>query len=223
MTLIDGNATDASLQSFFLCEVCLGSFLKDRKDRKWCPDCKPLGVARYKKEQRRKAGTISVGSNLTCKNCGESFQKQHKRQFYCEPCMLLAATEKLPSYVVRQRTYQRKYEKQKRIDDPRFVIAGRMSAGISNSLRDGKGGRSWERLVGYTVDDPMSHLERQFLPGMSWDNRALWHIDHIVPQSAFRFDSVGDPDFLRAWALTNLRPLWAVENIKKSAKRLFLI
>src|SRR3546814_3330220 len=52
---------------------------------------------------------------------------------------------------------------------------------LFRSLGDGKNGRSWEILVGYTVADLMAHLERQFLPGMSWDNRGEWHIDHIRP------------------------------------------
>src|SRR3546814_9720873 len=80
-----------------------------------------------------------------------------------------------------------------------------MSAGVKSSLGDGKNGRSWETLVGYTVADLMAHLERQFLPGMSWDNRGEWHIDHIRPLCSFEFTSLDDPQFREAWALTNLR------------------
>ena len=69
----------------------------------------------------------------------------------------------------------------------------------------------------------MTHLERQFLPGMTWGNRGEWHIDHIVPLASFTFTSPDDPEFRAAWALTNLRPLWAKDNIRKSAKRTHLI
>src|SRR3546814_15007538 len=55
---------------------------------------------------------------------------------------------------------------------PQWTINRRMSAGVKSSLGDGKNGRLWETLVGYTVADLMAHLERQFLPGMSWDNRS---------------------------------------------------
>src|SRR3546814_15684157 len=78
-----------------------------------------------------------------------------------------------------------------------------MSAGVKSSLGDGKNGRSWETLVGYTVADLMAHLERQFLPGMSWDNRGEWHIDHIRPLCSFEFTSPDDPHFSEAWALTD--------------------
>ena len=94
---------------------------------------------------------------------------------------------------------------------------------MKNSLRDGKKGRSWEALVGYTVEDLMRHLERQFSKGMTWGNRGEWHIDHIVPLKSFTFISPDEPEFKAAWALTNLRPLWGKENIRKNAKRLHLL
>ncbi|HPG52320.1 MAG TPA: hypothetical protein PLL11_17220 [Spirochaetota bacterium] len=50
---------------------------------------------------------------------------------------------------------------------------------------------------------------------MTWENISKWHIDHIIPVSAFNFNSPDDIDFKRCFALNNLRPLWAVENIKK--------
>jgi 5-methylcytosine-specific restriction endonuclease McrA len=51
----------------------------------------------------------------------------------------------------------------------------------------------------------------------------LWHIDHIIPISSFSFSSPEDPEFKAAWALTNLRPLWAAQNISKGAKREVLL
>lgn len=98
-----------------------------------------------------------------------------------------------------------------------------MGSSIRTALGHRKGGRKWEHLVGYTLADLMAHLERQFLKGMTWDNRRQWHIDHIVPKSSFKYQSPDDPEFKAAWALTNLRPIWAAENIKKRDKRLFLI
>lgn len=75
----------------------------------------------------------------------------------------------------------------------------------------------------YTIFELRVHLERQFLPGMSWEKRSEWNIDHIIPLSSFKFTSSKDPEFQAAWALTNLRPLWAKENQIKSKKRLTLL
>ena len=53
---------------------------------------------------------------------------------------------------------------------------------------------------------------------MTWDNYGKWHIDHIVPISVFNYTKTEHEDFKRCWALGNLRPLWAFDNISKGAK-----
>lgn len=63
---------------------------------------------------------------------------------------------------------------------------------------------------------------------MNWQNYAgycrwrapqrLWVVDHIIPKVRFEFK-----DVKIAYALTNLRPLWIEENIKKAALRFHLL
>jgi hypothetical protein len=95
------------------------------------------------------------------------------------------------------------------------------------SLGSKKGGRSWQSLVGYTLERLRRHLERQFVRGMTWENRGhgpgKWHIDHILPVSSFKFETPDDADFKACWALSNLRPLWSTDNIRKSANRTHLL
>jgi len=64
----------------------------------------------------------------------------------------------------------------------------------------------------------MAHLESKFLPGMTWNNRGDWHIDHVRPLASFSFETAQCPDFKAAWSLSNLQPLWALDNIRKGAK-----
>ena len=66
----------------------------------------------------------------------------------------------------------------------------------------------------------MKHLESKFKEGMSWDNygKGGWEIDHIYPLSRFDIKSKEDPNFKKAWALSNLQPLWKQENIRKGNK-----
>lgn len=78
-------------------------------------------------------------------------------------------------------------------------------------------------MLGYSRDELMQHLERQFLRGMTWDNYGEWHIDHIVPLSSFSITDSRSPELAAAWALTNLRPLWARDNILKKDQRMHLI
>jgi hypothetical protein len=113
----------------------------------------------------------------------------------------------------------------KRMSRPECRINERMSAGMRGTLDSGvsKSRASWQALAGYTVEQLKTHLERQFTKGMNWSNMGEWHIDHILPLSSFTFSAPDDPEFKAAWAITNLRPLWAVKNITKGAKREFLL
>jgi hypothetical protein len=91
----------------------------------------------------------------------------------------------------------------------------RMAAGIRSSIVDGKKGKKWQDLVGYSHQELRNHLEALFKDGMSWDNVSEWHIDHKIPISVFNFKKPTDIDFKKCWALSNLQPLWALDNLKK--------
>jgi hypothetical protein len=71
-------------------------------------------------------------------------------------------------------------------------------------------------LVGCTPLDLMAHLESKFLLGMTWENRHLWHIDHIIPCDAFDLIDPGQQRACFHW--TNLQPLWSSDNLSKSNK-----
>lgn len=71
-------------------------------------------------------------------------------------------------------------------------------------------------IVGITPAELKEYLEKQFKDGMSWDNYGLygWHIDHIIPISSAKTEE----ELYKLCHYTNLQPLWAIENIKKSNK-----
>jgi hypothetical protein len=69
-------------------------------------------------------------------------------------------------------------------------------------------------LIGCTIDELKSHLSKRFKPGMSWANHGEWHIDHIIPCSAF--DLTNTDEQMRCFHFSNLQPLWAEENLSKS-------
>jgi hypothetical protein len=67
------------------------------------------------------------------------------------------------------------------------------------------------QLLGYRAEDLKKHLEARFQPGMSWSNWGEWHVDHVRPVNTFPSGTL--PSEVNA--LSNLRPLWAVENIRR--------
>lgn len=107
----------------------------------------------------------------------------------------------------------------------RSTIKGRLENSIRSGIyaevsKSSKAGRSTFSLLGYSSDELKAHLERHFLPGMSWENYGFfgWHIEHTVPLSAHNYETPDDIDFKRAWSLSNLRPMWATHNKKKGSK-----
>lgn len=114
---------------------------------------------------------------------------------------------------VRQRSHA------KRATVPQFRLEAAIRAGLVQSLPPGaKAGRKTWLLLGYSRDDLRTHLEAQFRPGMTWENYGDWHVDHVVPLAAFNYDTPEHIDFRRAWALSNLQPLWATDNHRKGAR-----
>jgi len=81
-----------------------------------------------------------------------------------------------------------------------------------------KSSPTFEQL-GYTVDEFVAHLEKQFLPNMGWHNMGEWQIDHITPISTAK--TVDDVVALNQ--LSNLRPLWSKENNQKKNKIVSLL
>ena len=76
--------------------------------------------------------------------------------------------------------------------------------------------------LGYTVEDFVAHMEKQFNGKMSWDNYGdYWHVDHIVPVKHFFDKGIRDPKVINC--LSNLRPLKAKENLAKGAKVEYLL
>lgn len=96
----------------------------------------------------------------------------------------------------------------------------RISVSIGLALRGAKRGRRWETLVGYTLDDLYRHIESKFSRGMSWEKLLAGeiHIDHIIPKSRFDYASPDDLEFRRCWAIENLQPKLAIENLSKGSK-----
>ena len=114
--------------------------------------------------------------------------------------------------------------RRKRRKNPAYKLRDAVSSAIHHSLKSRKGGRKWQPLVGYSLAELTRHLERQFLPGMSWANYGLaWEVDHIIPLCQFVYETAEDSEFKAAWALANLRPLWKSDNRSKSGNRIYLI
>lgn len=87
---------------------------------------------------------------------------------------------------------------------------------MHHALKAKKAGRKWEILAGYTLQDLINHIEPLLKKTMTWENYgAVWHVDHRMPKSWFKYERTDDPEFRKCWALSNLQPKLKIDNIRK--------
>lgn len=126
------------------------------------------------------------------------------------------------------------YSARKLKDDPSFRLRLLISTTIRAALKRvnfSKNGETFTKYLPYSIQQLQEHLEKQFESWMTWDNWGIynidiwddndqttwtWQIDHIIPQSIFLYSSMADNNFQKCWALENLRPLSAKQNLLKS-------
>lgn len=104
--------------------------------------------------------------------------------------------------------------REKLANSPSHRIANATRARLWAALKGQGDGALFSRL-GYTRDDLVSHLESLLTDGMTMANYGLWHVDHKQPCASF--DLTDAAQFDECWALSNLQPLWAADNIRKGA------
>jgi hypothetical protein len=168
----------------------------------------------WRKEHPDKAREYARKYRKEHPGCGKKTSKERSakyRQNHLEECR------------ERQRKWKKEHPEQRRERDRKILstskgkIDNRVSSAIYNALKGNKAGRQWETLVGYTKDDLRNHIRKNFKDGMTWKKFMTGeiHIHHDVPKSYFNCTSTDDPRFKECWALHNLQPLWAKDNMSK--------
>jgi hypothetical protein len=105
-------------------------------------------------------------------------------------------------------------------------------ASKNNNLN--KNGRSCWKLVGYSKEEYIKHIESLFENWMNWSNQGVynpetwddndsstwvWQLDHIICQSKLSYTDFECENFKKCWALSNLRPYSAKQNIIDGNRR----
>jgi hypothetical protein len=159
-----------------------------------------------------------------CQNNKENIKEYHK-EYYQENKE--KASENRKEYNSRPETKEKrnKREKEKRANNPILKINRNISTIIWKDIKKngGKKNGSKSKHLNWTMDELKIYFEFLFTLSendwMTWKNYGEWHIDHIKPLSHFKIDSMDHPDFQEAWALENLRPLEAKQNISEGNRR----
>lgn len=115
---------------------------------------------------------------------------------------------------VRYRTRINLWLREKRKADMGFRLRMNLSSQLSHFVT-GTARRAIKLLLGCSLQELKIHLQTQFVPGMTWENYGpVWHVDHIKPCA--KFDLTDPEQQKQCFHHTNLQPLFALDNIKKS-------
>jgi hypothetical protein len=122
--------------------------------------------------------------------------------------------------VDKWRKTKRDYEKNRKDSDPLYKLIANFRTAIYQVLKESnvEKNKSYFDILGYTPEELIIHLEKQFKDDMTWDNYGVWHVDHKLPITSFDIQEMGDEEFMKCWCLDNLQPMWGEENIRKSNK-----
>lgn len=171
-------------------------------------------------------------TNCMCYECeliANTEKAGYKKQWYekNKQKILTKAAQSYEDNPERKIAYARAYQKQnlrkiiegrkQRINsDHVYAIRERVRCLIKECIKRSGSNKSSKtsEILGCSTIEFKKHIERQFTKGMSWENMGEWHLDHIVPISSAKTEE----DIYALNHHTNLRPLWASENLRKSNK-----
>jgi len=171
-----------------------------------CRECQRKESKKYKLENKDKIKKYNDEWN---KKNSEYYEKYFKEYYITN---YEREKQRKKNWFKNNKNYLNNYNKQRKKRDMLFKIISDMRNSVNRYIKY-KSKRTFE-IVGCTPEFLKEYLEKQFKDGMSWENRHLFHIDHIIPLSSAKTEK----EIYKLCHYTNLQPLWVDENLKKSNK-----
>ena len=173
---------------------------------KKCTKCKTL----QPRENFNRDSTRGEGLSFRCRACDAAYRAANRARLSEMNRVWRAESRE------QRRAYGRHYWRTRRVRDVAYDMTHRLRNRVKMAFARGKRSARFWGLTGCTITELLEHIERQFVDGMTWDNRGEWHVDHIKPCAMF---DLTDPAQQReCFHFTNLQPLWARDNLAKGSK-----
>lgn len=202
-------------------------------------EARSQGLKEYFTGKPCKSGHISVlrVSQQTCVECKRSWAKRHyethKNGAVQQSANKRATARDMerrrtnPEHLERRRTQIREAAR-RRLDAAREYSRDYYQTNIQRRLKtllqvrvrralldqQAEKSQSTAAELGCTIEELARHFESRFSKGMTWENIGKWHIDHIRPCASF--DLTDRVQQSQCFHYTNLQPLWAEDNLRKS-------
>jgi hypothetical protein len=188
------------------------------KNRKWREANREKNAERVRKWQKANPKKVSEG-NRKYREANAVRLAEQKRKYYAANCEKINKKNReyraanLELVRSQSRTKSRTQHAKKK-SDPIYQMARRVRGRMRMALRERGFCKESKtaKTIGCSWKQFAKHIESQFADGMSWDNRSEWHLDHVVPLACAT--TIEGLEKLSHY--TNIRPLWADENLRKS-------
>jgi hypothetical protein len=220
----------------------INNFCKRGNICKECVNTYSVNYYRKRGRKERKKTYLIIDNKRICNTC-----KINKpiSEFYLRKDNNTYRGECINCHIENKHIYRKNFKKEikisrannhiKRNNDPFYKLRNKISNLIRIALKKSNGSKSVScmKYLPYSIKELKIHLESQFESWMNWNNQGeyvlsqwndndlstwKWQIDHIIPQSILPSSSMEDENFKKCWALENLRPLSAKDNLYKSNK-----
>lgn len=227
-----------------LCKYCNKFLNLDcfNKNKKKCKECVKLYNKQYNIINAKKISIYNKDYKLSNKKEIAIKKKKYDKKYRIENKEIRKEYQikflACPINKLKIKNSQNKREKERIKTDPNFRIKKNISKNVNSYLKknnSSKKGESILKYLPYTIQELKINLENQFELWMNWNNQGVynkatwndgdqstwvWQIDHIIPHSTFNYSSMEDQSFKECWALSNLRPYSAKQNILDGASRI---
>jgi hypothetical protein len=179
-----------------------------------CKVCRAESQKKYNKEHKEEIAESQKKYNEEHKEEKAKYKKKYNKKYDEEHKEEKAEYQKKYDEEHKEEIAARKRERRK--SDPifRMICNCRTRTWEAFKSQGIKKNHKTFDLIGCTSEFLRDYLASKFTPGMALENHGEWHIDHIRPISSF---NLHDPEQVKAcFHYTNLQPLWAEDNLKKS-------
>ncbi len=207
------------------CSKCFKKTIKNRL----CELCnKEKEINNFIKKSTKCSECLDLLKNIKVKECFECGIEKEISNFpihqngnhrnYCDICFHIRSCKQKKKYKKENKekikNINKRYRKHRMDND--LVFRSKIYA--RNLIRKSISKKGYSKksktykILGCSYIEFKEYLESKFSNGINWENRELWHIDHIIPISFA--DSEEEVILLNHY--TNLKPIWSFENTIKS-------
>lgn len=198
------------------CKVCnqfkrLDKFATDNKTKDklyyCCKDCKKESDIKYREENKNRL--LEQKRRYHAENRETILPK--KREYARKN----PRTEYKRMWKLENKERLKVNDKRRRDEEPLYRLTINLRNRIQKVFKGLNKSESSKEILGVdNIQFVFNYIESLFQSGMNWKNYGRWHIDHKIPLCTAK----SSIELKKLCHYTNLQPLWAVDNLRKSKK-----